>query len=223
MILQRDDGKFVPTLPIEGRRTLFNFDEFLWMGLPSRKLFEPEGFIGAGYYVSNAADHALLHEQYPKWSTEQIKLYLGFFSEAHLALQMQGKGPYAQRHYLSGPDGSLIKYESVQPGSERKLIDVGITRGSEFGATFTMIDTLARIGKLVVLVANPQWGGTRGRVPAKWTLGMPLLEHRGARGSAVLRSGEESGERCHLGSWRGCSSAKGHQLYGVRSQVRVKR
>jgi hypothetical protein len=214
VILQRGDGKFVPTLPIQGRRTNFNFDEFLWMGLPSRKRFEPDGFTGVGYYLSYAADHALLQEQYPNWSAEQIKLYLGFYSEAHMALQMQEKGSYAQRHYLSGPDGSLIKYESIQPGRERKLIEVGITRGSTFGVTFTMIQTLAQIGTLSVLVANDQWGGVRGVVPANWTLGMPVHKPEVLRDQPFFGPVSDQASGAILAAGSGTAPQKGDRNLG---------
>ncbi|WP_256345687.1 hypothetical protein [Pseudomonas sp. PD9R] len=214
VILQRSDGMFVPTLPIQGRRTNFDFDEFLWMGRPSRKRFEPDGFTGAGYYLSNAADHALLQEQYPNWSAEQIKLYLGFYSEAHMALHMQEKGSYAQRHYLSGPDGSLIKYESIQPGRERKLIEVGITRGSTFGVTFTMIQTLAQIGTLSVLVANDQWGGVRGVVPANWMLGMPVHKPEVLRAPPFFGPVSDQASDAILAAGRGVALQKGDRFLG---------
>lgn len=174
VILERYDGKFVPTLPVAGRRVFFDFHAFLSTGTTSRQQFEPQGFTGVAYYLSCAADHGLIQKQYPHWTTEQIKLYLGFFSQAHLLSYMQDPGSYGQRHYLSGPDGSLIKYESTQPSEEKKLFELGVKPAGPFSDVEVLIQKLAQTGTLSVLVANAQWGGVRGTVPANWTLAVPL-------------------------------------------------
>lgn len=176
VILQRVDGKFVPTLPVAGRRVFFDFNKFLSTAENSRQQFEPEGYTGAGYYLSYAADHAKIQKEYPDWTAEQIKLYLGFFSLPHMLSYMQDPGSYGQRHYLSGPDDSLIKYESTHHTREKKLFDLGVFNVKTFSEVETLIQKLAQTGTLSVLVANATWGGVRGTVPANWKPGVPVHE-----------------------------------------------
>jgi hypothetical protein len=174
VIVQRGDGKFQPTLPVAGQMGHFDFDALLSTGSAARELFVPEGYSGAAYYVSHSANHAEVQRFHPDWTAEQIKLYLGFFSRGHLLSHMQDPGPYGQRHYLSGPDGSLIKYESTDPSEEKKHFELGFKPFKPFSDVETLIQKVARIGTLSVLVANAQWGGKRGEVPINWTLGVAV-------------------------------------------------
>ncbi|OYQ18364.1 hypothetical protein B7L09_14265 [Pseudomonas mandelii] len=170
VIVQRGDGKFQPTLPVAGRMGHFDFDFLLTPGTPN-ELFAPPGYSGAAYYLSHSASHADVLRVHPGWTTEQVTLSLGFFSRAHLLSHMQDPGAYGQRHYLSGPDGSLIKYESTQPAEEKNLFELGFEAFGPFSDVEQLIQKVARTGTLSVLVANESWGGVRGNVPANWTLG----------------------------------------------------
>ncbi|MGF6206188.1 DUF4329 domain-containing protein [Pseudomonas frederiksbergensis] len=165
VIVQRGDGKFRPTLPAAGRMGQFDFDSIL---APEST---PEGYSGVAYYVSHSADHAEVQRLHPDWTAEQVKLYLGFFSRGHLLSHLQDPGAYGQRHYLSGPDGSLIKYESTEPVEEKKLFAPGFKPFGPFSDVEQLIRQVAQVGTLSVLVANAQWGGKPGAVPINWTLG----------------------------------------------------
>lgn len=177
VIVQRGDGKFQPTLPVAGRMGHFDFDTLLSTGRVG-ELFAPPGYSGAAYYLSHSASHAEVLRAHPQWTAEQIKLDLGFFSRGHILTHMQDPGAYGQRHYLSGPDGSLIKYESTQPAEEKKLFEQGFKSFGPFTDVELLIQKLASIGTLSVLVPNDQWGGVRGNVPANWTLGTALGHNR---------------------------------------------
>lgn len=170
VIVQRSDGKFQPTLPVAGRKGRFDFDTLLSTDNPG-ELFVPPGYSGAAYYLSHSANHAEVLRAHPGWTAEQIKLSLGFFSRHHILSHMQDPGGYGQRHYLSGPDGSLIKYESTHPGEEKKLFELGFRSFGPFSDVEQLIQKLATTGALSVLVPNDQWGGVRGDVSASWTLG----------------------------------------------------
>lgn len=170
VIVQRGDGKFQPTLPVAGRMGHFEFDFLLSTEAP-RELFSPPGYSGAAYYLSHSANHAEVLRVHPGWTSEQITLSLGFFSRGHILSHMQDPGAYGQRHYLSGPDGSLIKYESTQPAEEKKLFEQGFKAFGPFSDVEHLIQKVAQTGTLSVLVANAPWGGVRGNVPANWTLG----------------------------------------------------
>ncbi|KAA0986553.1 hypothetical protein FQ192_23230 [Pseudomonas sp. ANT_J12] len=176
VIVQSGDGKYRATLPVAGKRTLyFDFDDLLAHEPDSQRYVVPEGYVGVGYYISHAADRAEPRRVHPDWTQEQISLYLGFFFMGHLASHLQDPGPYGQRHYLSGPDGSLIKYESTEPGRERQLFTPGFTHLGSFSDVERLIQHLAHIGTLQVLVANAAWGGRAGTVSGNWTLGTPAL------------------------------------------------
>lgn len=174
VIVQHGDGKFQPTLPVAGRMGQFDFDEILESGSAVRQRSAPEGYSGAAYYLSHKAEHAEVQRLHPDWTAEQIKLYLGFFSRGHLLSELQDPDSYGQRHYLSGPDGSLIKYESTEPTEEKKILELGFKPFGPFSDVEQLIRKVAQIGTLSVLVANAQWGGKRGKVPVNWTLDTPV-------------------------------------------------
>ena len=175
VIVQRADGKFQPTLPLAGRKERFDFGTLLSTDKPG-ELFVPPGYSGAAYYLSHSARHAEVLRFHPDWTAEQIKLSLGFFSTDHILQHMQDPGAYGQRHYLSGPDGSLIKYESTQPGEEKKLFEQGFKAFGPFSDVEQLIQKVAQTGTLSVLVANEQWGGVRGNVSASWTFGTATVQ-----------------------------------------------
>ncbi|WP_318653024.1 DUF4329 domain-containing protein [Pseudomonas sp. PDM03] len=177
VIVQRADGKFQPTLPAAGLKGRFDFETLLSTDKPG-ELFVPQGYSGAAYYLSHSANHAEVLRAHPGWTAEQIKLSLGFFSRHHILSHMQDPGAYGQRHYLSGPDGSLIKYESTQPAEEKKFFEVAFKSFGAFSDVEQLIQKLAATGTLSVLVANDQWGGVRGNVSANWTLGTALGHNR---------------------------------------------
>ncbi|MDZ4325265.1 MAG: DUF4329 domain-containing protein [Pseudomonas sp.] len=170
VILQRADGKYQPTFPVPGKKGRFDFDTLLSADNP-RELFVSPGYSGAAYYLSHSANHAEVLRVHPGWTNEQIKLSLGFFSRHYILSDMQDSGAYGQRHYLSGPDGSLIKYESTQPAEEKKLFEVAFKAFGPFSDVERLIQKLATTGTLSVLVPNAQWGGVRGNVSANWSLG----------------------------------------------------
>jgi hypothetical protein len=177
VIVQRGDGKFQPTLPVAGMKGRFDFDTLLSTDNPG-ELFVPQGYSGAAYYLSLSANHAEVLRVHPGWTAEQIKLSLGFFPRHHILSHMQDPGAYGQRHYLSGPDGSLIKYESTQPAEEKKLFEQGFKSFGPFTDVELLIQKVATTGTLSVLVPNDQWGGVRGNVSASWTLGTALGHNR---------------------------------------------
>ncbi|RON44062.1 hypothetical protein [Pseudomonas frederiksbergensis] len=175
VIVQSGDGQYRATFPVPGKHKLFfDFDDLLTKAPASRHFVVPEGYVGVAYFVSHAADHAETRRVHPDWTEEQITLYLGFFFFGHLLSFAQDPGPYGERHYLSGPDGSLIKYESTAPGRERQLFTPGVTRPGPFSDIERLIQQLARIGTLRVLIANTVWGARAGTVPDTWTLGKPV-------------------------------------------------
>jgi hypothetical protein len=176
VIVQSANGKYRATRPVIGNRTLhFSFDDLLAKDPATGHFFVPEGYVGVAYFIAHAADRAEPRRLHPTWTEEQITLYLGFFFIGHLVSFLQDPGPYGQRHYLSGPDGSLIKYESTEPGRERQLLTSQSTTIGPFSDIERMIQRLAQIGTLSVLVANAAWGGRVGTVPGNWTPGQPAV------------------------------------------------
>lgn len=171
VIVERSDGKFQPTLPVAGRTGFFDFSALLYIGSPTGELLSPVGCSGAAFYLFNPAEHADVLRFHPDWTADQIGLYLGFFSRAHIVSYMQDASSYGQRHYVSGPDGSLIKYQSSDVSADKKLFELAIKPFASFADVERLIQTMVRIGTLSVLVANAQWGGVRGQVPGNWTPG----------------------------------------------------
>jgi hypothetical protein len=169
-ILQRADGKFFPAVP--------QVEWSSWAGLfavvntgSSYVPFFPEGFTCAASFLAPVAEHAEVQRLRPNWSVEQAKLSLSFFTGPRLLGYLNNVTVFGQWYYLSGPDGSLIKFESTDSSVEKILVKNYSESPKSFSDFEQLIQRLAILGTLTVVVANEQWGGVRGKVPANWTLG----------------------------------------------------
>lgn len=174
-ILRRADGKFLPAVPQAEWSSWA--DQFAVLNTGSAYIpYFPEGYTCAASFFSPAANHAEVQRLHPDWSLEQVKLSLGFFTRPRLLGYLDNVTLFGQWYYVSGPDGSLIKYESREPDAIKAVINAQTKSKStqSFNALETLIQTMAIFGTLTVVVANAQWGGVRGEVPQTWKLGVPV-------------------------------------------------
>jgi hypothetical protein len=173
VILRRRDGKFVPAVPQADWSSWAG--EFAVVNTGSGYVpFFPEGFTCAASFFAPAADHDEVQRLHPDWSAEQVKLSLGFFSRSRLLGYLNNVNVFGQWYYWSGPDGSLIKYEATDLTEAKKIVSVGAKSSEPFGDVERLIQSVAQHGTLTVVVANEQWGGVRGKVPANWKPGMAV-------------------------------------------------
>lgn len=135
----------------------------------------PSPFTCEAFYHSHPAGSVGEQQLQAQFSAEQISLFISFFSADDQAFVI-GNRAFAPAHYLSGPEGSLLKYVSSGSAEEKTLLQqlLGERKIEPFNEFEGAIWNLATAGDLRVVVPNRVWGGVRGRVARGWTLGSPL-------------------------------------------------
>ncbi len=173
VIVQDAHGRYYATQPIQSRHEQFYFGDVLQeneQGFP----IAPKGYNLVGTYRSRGAIHDQMGAL--KLSPAQLRLVLSWFSTEEMQFNIS-MGKVVPAHYLSGPDGSLVKYVASDSALERAL---GIRLWNEqhsgqpshrYAFVHSFILDCAAAGELWVVVANEDWGGRRGRVTARWTPG----------------------------------------------------
>lgn len=170
VILKDKEGCFRATEPRRGEVHNFHFEEVL----PADKVgnpIAPVGFEVAAMYHA----HVALHDKVGATGLgdADVRFLLGSFLPEEMLFNIN-IGTAVPAHYLSGPDGSLIKY--VCSGNamehalfERLLDEIQNTTRDEY--VHTLSQDSAAAGELWVVVPNAEWGGVRGRVTPTWVPG----------------------------------------------------
>jgi len=174
LILLRPDGKFVASAPVAGDATTFDFSTLIDFDA-SGDLQPPAGYRFAANVHSHVALHAEVGEAYPELDEMGLRLFLGFFSDVDFMGDVDGRA-WFRSAYLSGPDGTLLKYTSSGSPAERDYYrwhEAGARPGREPWTrdALSIINKLATLGELKVLVSNADWGHSVGVVPPDWQRG----------------------------------------------------
>jgi hypothetical protein len=183
-VLQRKDGKFFATTPISGEQ--WGKD---W-GLPfgggvSETLIELPGYRNDAVYIALANNQAKIKTEQPSWSDERIKLFTSMPTFAYIERMASGRESVSTL-YNSGPDDSLIKYVCSRSQEERNfsaLLASALENGGRIGTQLDgfdgsaeqLVKKLVRIGELTVVISNPTWRGSLGKVPASWVAYEPFV------------------------------------------------
>ena len=125
----------------------------------------PPGYTCVAFYHSHPANYDKLKNLFKHWSTEDIHTSINAFSPADMVLNRLN-AYFAPAHYLSGVNGSLIKFISSGSPQENALVE-RVAIDSEAGQlTFSTIveyvQAAASVGRLRVLQATEVWGGNVG-------------------------------------------------------------
>jgi hypothetical protein len=172
-ILKRDNHYFA-TEPVAGEGVRFDFQRIVATD-DQEHFIAPASYECHGLYHSHPADTSEVKQHNPSFSVDQVALFISFFSNADQVFTLTHRD-FTPVHYLSGPDGSLLKYTSSGSSEEQSLLRQMM--GAEPTVPFTAFEgavwNLAQAGDLRVVVANRVWGGIRGRVTRGWTLGSPV-------------------------------------------------
>jgi len=165
--------RYYATQPVADQRS--SFDHTLVLGPASDgKFVVPEGYVGEAFYHSHPAAAADFKVNLPDFTDDQIALINNFYSIPDQAFSIKNR-EFAKTHYLSGPNNVLLKYVSSGSAIEKKLYQDILNQSIESTNDFeTVIWRFADAGELSVLIANPAWGGTPGRVTRGWRLNTPL-------------------------------------------------
>ena len=170
----KQGARYFATEPVAGAAIQFDFRSILATD-------EHDYFIAPSPYDCHALYHShpagsvgeqQLHAQF---SADQVAVFISFFSSADQAFFI-GNREFTPAHYLSGPEGSLLKYVSSGSAAEQKLLKqlTGELRIETFTEFEGAIWNFADVGDLRVVVPSRVWGGARGRVSRGWRVGTPV-------------------------------------------------
>lgn len=161
LILQRPDGKFVATTPMQGEATSFDFERLLPFDQQTQTISHPAGYRCVGSYHSHPEYAEQIARTYPSYSEDQVKLYIALPSINDLALTFRHVD-FFKHNFVSSPYGSLVAYSiNPQNASGNPRFRMGSTPESR-------IRRIVTIGQLRVLDPGTIWGGHRGPITADW-------------------------------------------------------
>ena len=174
LILLRPDGKYVASSPVSGETFTFEFSSIIDFDA-SGELEPPAGYRFVATLHSHVAAHDEVKDEYPELDAMGVRLFINFFSSTDFMGDVDGRS-YFRSAYLSGPDGTLLKY--MPSGSQAELDyyrwhEAGARPGPEPWTrdVLSIINKLASVGELKVIVSNADWGHSVGVVPPDWQPG----------------------------------------------------
>ncbi|OPA95248.1 hypothetical protein BFW87_14490 [Pseudomonas fluorescens] len=174
VILRRSaDGLYVGSEPISDRPTVFNFDLLLDSDAGYTTYLEPEGYQIVASWHTHPNSTAWVARENPAWTAHQITAFQGFYSEPDIMFNHQNRSKFREA-YLSGPNGTLVKYQFDETAAALGFAHWIITRGKfesphAFDGTIEgFYKKVASVGRLTFLISSPYWGGSLGQVPADW-------------------------------------------------------
>ncbi|MGF6096295.1 DUF4329 domain-containing protein [Pseudomonas sp. 18175] len=173
IILRRlSDDLYVATEPVPGQSVSFSFDQLLERG-PDNHFVQPEGYKIAASLHSHPDHTAEIQRRNPRWPSAQVKAFTSFFSETDVAAN-HGMSVSTPMAYLSGPDGTLLRYQLSYSNAEYQYALWLHTKGpwesphAHDGTVKGAFKKLASVGHLRFLQSSPVWGGAVGDVPENW-------------------------------------------------------
>jgi hypothetical protein len=213
VILLRPDGRFVATVPIPGEVTRFDFGTIIEVDAAGQYV-HPRGYK----CVANLHCHAPLYEEVRKANPRQderlTRLFINFFSDLDFVADVAAKD-FFRSAYLSGPDGTLLKYSpsgSKEEFSYYLWRKAGSPTGNPVGAydVMSIINKVASVGELKVIVSHADWGHSVGQVPPDWKAGQPFANGRVA-GLPLMTRVCVTAERAVLAALK----SRGAQTWGL--------
>jgi hypothetical protein len=213
VILLRPDGRFVATSPIPGEVTRFDFGTIIEVDAAGHYV-HPRGYK----CVANLHCHAPLYEEVrkanPRQDERMIRLFINFFSDLDFVADVAAKD-FFRSAYLSGPDGTLLKYSpsgSKEEFSYYLWRKAGSPAGNPVGTydVMSIINRLASVGELKVIVSHADWGHSVGQVPPDWKAGQPFNKGR-VTGLPLMTRVCASAERAVLAALK----SRGAQTWGL--------
>ncbi|QXI59923.1 DUF4329 domain-containing protein [Pseudomonas sp. OE 28.3] len=165
-------NRFYATDPIAGERVQFDHGRMLARDSEG-KFIAPDDYQAEAFYHSHPADAEGIKRALPHFTADQVQVFNNFYSGADQLFSFE-KRTFAKVHYLSGPDDVLLKYVSSGSIAE-KTLDLQLRGGpGETSSDFEHpIRLLAAAGELWTVIANPVWGGVRGRISNTWRIRTP--------------------------------------------------
>ena len=163
-ILQDTQGRYFATRPVRGRQS--SFDPTLVISTDAKGLFiTPPGYTCVALYHSHPANYDKLQGVLKSWPPQDIQTAINSFSTADMVLNRLN-AYFAVAHYVSGVNGSLLKYIASGSPLEEALTERIALDTSEGKLTFPTIaqyiQAAARVGTLRVIQSTEIWGAKPG-------------------------------------------------------------
>lgn len=159
-ILKNKQGQFFATRPVKGASALFRPERVMSTNQLGR-FRHPPGYTCVAFYHSHADTYGQVQVLYEGWPGEDVFTRVNFFSPVDI-YDMLRMGSFAPVSYLSGLNGSLIKYECSGSDDEKKI--AGLLAQARDNA-HEAIDTLTKavrilisLGTVSVIQSNELWG-----------------------------------------------------------------
>ena len=168
LILQRPDGKFVATTPIQGEATSFDMERLLNYDRQTQTISHPAGYLCVGKWHSHPDIYKRIAKANPTFNSDQVKLFnaLPSMSDVHGAFNHRD---FFKHSYVSDLSGSLVAYSINPPDSAYSPVFRMGHRPED------MVRRIAVIGHMRVLEPGTLWGGLRGPITAEWTPYQPVI------------------------------------------------
>ena len=165
-ILKDRQGRYFATRPVRGKATSFN-PELIMARDAGGAFIQPAGYTCYAFYHSHPDNYDALQAHFGHWSAPDIHLQVSFFSVNDLLATIIN-AEFAPAHYLSGVNGSLIKYVTSGSALERALllklykdIRAGV---QSFDSMTESVRAVAEAGTLTVIQSMEVWGARVGRL-----------------------------------------------------------
>ena len=165
-ILKDAQGFYYATRPVKGKTGAF--DPTLVISTNSQGHFiQPPGYTCYALYHSHPDNYDALKRGFGRWTEAQVHVAVNFFSNIDLLLNNQN-AYFSRVHYLSGVNGSLLKYVASGSAKERALAEriYGDTEKGilTFDSAVGFVKAAVSVGDLSVIQSSEVWDGHLGSI-----------------------------------------------------------
>ncbi|AKS06637.1 DUF4329 domain-containing protein [Pseudomonas trivialis] len=181
IIFQRlADQLFVASEPVAGEGMTFSFSSLLELSQTDAQFIDPPGYRAFATVHSHPDSVETTLSQNPHITRQQAHAFVSFYSGADIAFNHRFHKQF-KADYLSGPDGTLMKYQPSGSVDEAGFANWLLTRGEPTsphatdGSVEGIFKKLASVGQLVFLQSSSTWGGSVGQVPDNWVVYKPFV------------------------------------------------
>lgn len=169
-ILRDAQGFYYATRPVKGKTG--SFDPTLVISTNQQGHFiHPPGYTCHGMYHSHPDNYEFMQRSFARWSVAQVHIAVNFFSNIDLLLNNQN-AYFSRVHYLSGVNGSLLKYVASGSIQERALAERIAEDSSNGVLTFNsatgFVKAAIAAGELSVIQSSEVWDAKLGPLGADY-------------------------------------------------------
>lgn len=159
-ILKNKREQYFATRPVRGTPSLFRPERVMSTN-PLGRFRHPPGYTCVAFYHSHADLYEQVHALYEDWPSEDIFKRVNFFSPADI-YDMLRMSSFAAVSYLSGLNGSLIKYECSGSDEEKKIAEL-LAKAKDHSheaidSLIKAVHILISLGTVSVIQSNELWG-----------------------------------------------------------------